>query len=303
MLPDLRLPSWAEWFPLIYLGPAGVPLSCKGRTLNDGVKFVHELGLNALEVQFSRGIRIEEEYALQVGETAKELGVKLSVHSPYYTNLGSNNDDVILRSVNKIVESGHMADIMGADLVVAHPGFYTDLSPKETRERILENATMCRDFFRDSNYNVRLGLEVMGKEQTYGTLEEILDLVKEIGEGVVPVIDFAHIHARGNGSLRKREDFEAVLDEIAPLKVPHLYTYFTGVKYANGNELSHIPIKKGDLDFDLLGEVILERGMDITVISVSPIVEHDAVHMKIKLERLLEKMARAGTFAPVASEA
>lgn len=285
---------------MIHLGPAGVPLSCKGRTLKDGVKFVQELGLNALEVQFSRGIRIEEEYALEVGEIAKELEVRLSVHSPYYTNLGSNNDEVIARSVDKIVMSGHMADIMGADVVVAHPGFYTDLPRDETRVKILENASLCRDFFRDSNYKVKLGLEVMGKQQTFGTLDEILDMVKEIGEGVIPVIDFAHIHARTNGGLKTREDFEAVFDKLEPLGLDHLYTYFTGIKYANGNEISHIPIKKGDLNFDLLGEVILEKGYDITIISISPIVEHDAVHMKIKLERLLEKMARAGTFAAVA---
>lgn len=285
---------------MIYLGPAGVPLSCKGRTLNDGVKFVQELGLNALEVQFSRGIRIEEEYALEVGETAKELDVKLSVHSPYYTNLGSNNEEVIQRSVDKIVMSGHMADIMGADVVVAHPGFYTDLTPEETRQKILENASLCRDFFRDSNYKVKLGLEVMGKQQTFGTLDEIIDLCKEIGEGIIPIIDFAHIHARTNGGLQTREDFEEVFEKLEPLNLDAYYTYFTGVKYANGNEVSHIPIKKGDLNFDLLGEVILEKGLDITVVSISPIVEHDAVHMKIKLERLLEKMARQGTFAQVA---
>ena len=37
---------------MIRFGPAGIPLSCKGRTLRDGISDVHHLGLTAMEVQF-----------------------------------------------------------------------------------------------------------------------------------------------------------------------------------------------------------------------------------------------------------
>ena len=39
---------------MIRFGPAGIPLSCKGRTLKDGIEDVHGLGLNAMEVQMVR---------------------------------------------------------------------------------------------------------------------------------------------------------------------------------------------------------------------------------------------------------
>jgi deoxyribonuclease-4 len=39
---------------MIRFGPAGIPLSCKGRTLRDGIEDVHGLGLNAMEVQMVR---------------------------------------------------------------------------------------------------------------------------------------------------------------------------------------------------------------------------------------------------------
>jgi len=287
---------------VIRLGPAGVPLSCKGRTLKDGVEFTHELGLAAMEVQFSRGIRIEEEYAEEVGERADELGVELSVHSPYYTNLGSDDEEVIQDSIDKIVMSGHMADVMGANVVVAHPGFYTSLSREETREKIAQNAALTRDFFRDSNYQVDLGLEVMGKKQTFGTLDEIIELCDEIGEGVVPVIDFAHIHSRSNGGLQTREDYQEVFDKLEALNLDRYYIYFTGVNYENGNEVSHKPIKKCELDPQILGQILLEGGYDATVISISPLVEHDAIHMKIQLERLLDDLEREGTFKEVAQQ-
>ncbi len=274
---------------MIYLGPAGVPLSCKGRTTLEGVQHVQNLGLNAMEIQFVRGIRMDEEYALEVGEMARNVGVKLSVHAPYYTNIVSDNPQTIEKSMDKIAMSGYFADIMKADTVVAHTGFYTSLSKKETWEMAVQNATQIRDYFRDNKFSCRLGLEVMGKPQCLGDLEEMVQLAQDVPD-IVPVIDFAHIHARENGGLRTKADYERVVDALEPLsEMEHIHAYFTGVKYSNNTELHHVPIKKGDLDFVPLAETILERGLDITVISVSPIVEHDAMYMKIMLERVLER--------------
>jgi len=290
---------------MIWIGPAGVPLSCKGRTTLEGVQHVQELGLNAMEVQFVRGIRMDEEYALEVGELAKELGVKLSVHAPYYTNVCSDDEKTVEKSMDKIAMSGYFADIMKADIVVAHTGFYTTLSKEATREKAIENATQIRDYFEDNKFSCKLGLEVMGKPQTYGDLRQIVDLCEEV-EGVIPVLDFAHIHARANGGLKSQSDFQKVIDAVKGLELDAYHAYFTGVRYANGSELNHVPIKKGDLDFNPLAEVILDNDIDITVISNSPIVEHDAMFMKIMLERVLErrKMSLGDVYKiPLANEA
>jgi len=273
---------------MIYIGPAGVPLSCKGRTTLEGVQHVQELGLNAMEVQFVRGIRMDEEYAVEVGELAKQLGVKLGVHSPYYTNICSDDEKTIEKSMDKIAMSGYFADIMKADVVVAHTGFYTSLSKEKTMERAINSVTMLRDYFQDNKFSCKLGLEVMGKQQTIGDLDQIVQICKAV-PGTVPIVDFAHIHARSNGGLRAKDDFQAVFKKLDALKLKHIHSYFTGVKYSQGNEINHVPIKKGDLDFTPLVEVILENDYNITVTSVSPIVEHDAMYMKIILERVLER--------------
>ncbi|MEA3199197.1 MAG: deoxyribonuclease, partial [Thermoplasmata archaeon] len=198
---------------MIYLGPAGVPLSCKGRTTLEGVQHVQELGLNSMEIQFVRGIRMDEEYAMEVGELAKQLGVKLGVHSPYYTNICSDDEKTIEKSMDKIAMSGYFADIMKADVVVAHTGFYTSMSKEKTMERAIESVTMLRDYFTDNKFSCKLGLEVMGKQQTLGDLDEIVKICKSV-PGVVPIVDFAHIHARSNGSLKTKEDFQAVLKKL-----------------------------------------------------------------------------------------
>ena len=65
---------------MIRFGPAGIPLSCKGRTLKDGVEDVHTLSLTALEVQMIRSetavIYPEEE---DIGLTMKDIEDRLVV--------------------------------------------------------------------------------------------------------------------------------------------------------------------------------------------------------------------------------
>ena len=282
---------------MLWIGPAGVPLSCKGRTPLEGVQHCQELGLNAMELQFVRGIRIDDDYAREVGKLGKELGVKLSAHAPYYTNLGADDDKIVQKSIDKITLTARVANLMGCDVVVCHPGFYTSLTKKETLKKSIATLESIMNYFEEGKFTVKLGIEVMGKQQTFGDLDEVLALCEAV-PGTVPVIDFGHVHARSNGGLKTVADFQEVFDHFAPLKLDQWYAYFTGITYSNGSELHHVPIKKGDLDFDKLVEVILDHEHDITLISNSPIIEHDAMFMKIHIERMLEKRGLGGA-APV----
>ena len=61
---------------MIKLGPAGIPICCDGNS-SDGVKAVHKLGLQAMEVEFVRGVHMSVETAKKVGEVAKKLKIEL----------------------------------------------------------------------------------------------------------------------------------------------------------------------------------------------------------------------------------
>ena len=276
---------------MLWIGPAGVPLSCKGRTPLEGVQHCQELGLNAMELQFVRGIRIDDDYAREVGKLGKELGVKLSAHAPYYTNLGADDDKIVQKSIDKITLTARVANLMGCDVVVCHPGFYTSLTKKETLKKSIATLESIMNYFEEGKFTVKLGIEVMGKQQTFGDLDEVLALCEAV-PGTVPVIDFGHVHARSNGGLKTTQDFLEVFQHFEKLKVEQWYTYFTGITYSNGSELHHVPIKKGDLDFDKLVQVVLDQDYDVTLISNSPIIEHDAMFMKIHIERMLERRAQ-----------
>ncbi|HUR64091.1 MAG TPA: TIM barrel protein, partial [Candidatus Thermoplasmatota archaeon] len=204
-----------------------------------------------------------------------------------YINLAGDEANVEM-SANKILATGKLADLMGAQTVVLHPGFYGELSREETMRRVVANVRELRNVFVREGWKPRLGIEIMGKRNVFGSLEEVIEVCQKV-KGVVPVIDFAHIHARGNGILQNPEDFVAVFEKLAPLKLEHHLIHFTGIHYENGNARYRLPIKKGDLKFEPLCDVLMDANMSATIISTSPILEHDAMYMNIVFDRVKER--------------
>ena len=47
------------------------------------------------------------------------------------------------------------------------------------------------------------------------------------------------------------------------------------------------PIKRGSIRFDSVAEIVAERDYDVTVISSSPLLEHDGMYLKLLYERAL----------------
>ena len=67
---------------MIRFGPAGIPLSCKGRTLKDGIEDVHNLSLSALEIQMVRAGVFprppeDEEIGLTINDITEDFVVEI----------------------------------------------------------------------------------------------------------------------------------------------------------------------------------------------------------------------------------
>jgi deoxyribonuclease-4 len=331
---------------MIRFGPGGIPLSCKGRTLRDGLEDVHTLGLTAIEVQLVRVNLIEryvpeEEIGLkprdiegelvveimrkqkgkkgrekiinpdikfkqgdircslasgivrdykelaELKDISKELDIFFSIHTPYYMDLVGGGE-ITEKSKESIKWSGVLANEIGAKVVVSHLGLYGRQTSKKAMERVVTTVRELRDWYKKQKISSNLGLETSGKQEVFGDLDEVLTVCKRVS-GVMPVLNFAHIHARGNGSLKKKEDFQGIFDKTLKITKNNLYTHFSGVEYENGNENRYTPIKKGDLKFEPLAECILDNNVNITIISGSPLLEHDAMYMKVILERVLTR--------------
>src|SRR6266704_211346 len=300
---------------VIRFGPSGIPLSCKGRTLRDGIEDIHNLGLTAMDVQLGRkedrkevlissldekiekgdvlyslasGIAGDYQELQRLGDLARELDIELSLHTPYYMDL-ADADGLAQKSVQSVVWGGMLAEAMGSPIVVTHLGMFGELAPKEAMTRIAKNLRLIRDAYKKGKIHARLGIEASGRTEVVGSLDEILTLVKN-AKGILPVLNFAHVHARGFGLFKRPEDFDDVLSKLEKVSDGgHIHSHFSGVEHADGNELRYTPIKKGDLRFEPLAECLLDEDYDLTIVSSSPLLEHDAMYMKVILERVLAK--------------
>jgi deoxyribonuclease IV len=329
---------------LIRFGPAGIPLSCKGRTLKDGIEDVHNLGLNAMEVQMVRVNVVErspddEEVGLTpleiasdvvveivrhkgkkdmliadlnekikaddilitlasglvqnfkelvaLGHMGAELDVQLSMHTPYYMDLTSDNE-LTQKSINSIRWAGMLTNQMKGNMVISHLGMYGNMSKKEAVETITGNVSEIMNWWEKNEIKPVLGFETSGRQEVFGSVDELLELCDNV-EGIVPVINFAHVHARQNGTLREPQDFMELFDKVRSQVKGQFYTHFSGVEHEAGNEKRVTPIKKGDLRFEPLAEFLVEENPDCAIISSSPLLEHDAMYMKVIYERILTK--------------
>lgn len=254
----------------IRIGTAGRPASAKEPGTVGGIRRVAELGLNALEVQFVRGVNMGPGLAKECGETARLMGVALSVHAPYYVNLCSREKSAASRK--RILDSCLRAEKMGANPVVFHPGYYSGE----------KSYAMVRDACRDmaSKTSATLGLETTGKVSQFGTLDEILGICSEVGS-CVPVVDYSHLYARTAGTV----NYEDVFKKIHKAGYKHLHCHVSCVKWSRahdggGNELAHLPWDAREPDLDGLMALIKKQKMGFTLISESPNLETDALRMK-----------------------
>ncbi len=235
----------------------------------------------------TNAIARDYEHLHELKEIARNLDVEISVHTPYYMDLIAEND-LTIKSINSIRWAGILAKELGATIVTTHLGMYGNVSKKTAAKRIKQNIEFIRDWYLENGIDVPLGVETSGRQEIFGEFKEIVKLCKEV-EGLVPIINFSHIHARGNGALKKKEDFQNLFDTIAQFVNNKFNTNFSGVEHEDGNEIRYTPIKKGDLKFEPLAECILDNDFDITIICGSPLLEHDATYMKVILERVLAK--------------
>ncbi len=122
----------------------------------EGVKHSKELGLDAMEVEFTYGVRMSNAEAKKLGEIAKKLGIKLSVHGPYYVNLASKEKAKLNASKKRILMSCERAHYLGASPVVFHSGYYQGRTEEEVYKLIKEALIDIQKTIKKNKCNVKL---------------------------------------------------------------------------------------------------------------------------------------------------
>ena len=122
----------------ISFGPGGNSESFGKRKFPEELPdYLSPMGLNAYEIECGRGVRIAKKtYELLPG-IAADNNITLTLHTPYFISLSSENEDTRLGSLKYIEESAEAAHKLGAKKLVIHSGSCA----KMTREKALSLAS------------------------------------------------------------------------------------------------------------------------------------------------------------------
>jgi deoxyribonuclease-4 len=274
----------------LYFGTAGIPNSTPKKSTANGVKRVWELGLNAMEIEFVRGVRMGDETALEVKNIASEYSVLLTVHAPYYINLNSEDPSKVEASVNRILESARIGFKAGVWSLVFHSGYYGSVTSEETFNRVKKAIKNIVVVLRDESIDVWVRPELMGGVSEFGSLEEVVKLAEEIGENVLPCIDFAHLHARSIGRYNTYKEFRDVLvyieSRLGKIALENMHIHISGIDYGERGEIKHLNLKESDFNYIDLAKTLKEFNIKGAVISESPNLEEDAVLFKQTYENI-----------------
>lgn len=208
----------------------------------DAPIWLSRIGLDAYEYEAGRGVTASEAALTRLGMTAKENGIYLSVHAPYFISLSGIVPETRYKSIGYIAESLHAASLLGADTIVVHTGS----AAKITREEAMRLAadTLCHTLEELDLGETVIGLETMGKVNQLGTLDEVISLCK-IDKRLQPVVDFGHMNAREMGGVfQTRDDYRRVFDKIAVAlgddSAQNLHCHFSKIEWTSAGEKKHL---------------------------------------------------------------
>lgn len=272
----------------ILFGPAGIPLQCNATTTIDGIKCCNAIGLDAMEIQFGMGVRLNEDDAKDCAKIAVESNIALSSHAPYFVNLCSKEKEKITTSMRNLFEAAKITHVSKGRITVFHPGFYQKLQPNEAFEHAKAHLQELEEKLKQHRINIILGAETVGKRTAFGSLLENIKLSQQLTM-VKPVIDFAHLLARGDFIIKNEDDYRNILTFVErelPDYSNNIHCHFSEINYGYKGERNHMALGERNIPpFKPLMKVLAENGYSGTVICESPKLDVDAQKMKTEYAR------------------
>jgi len=255
---------------MIKLGPAG----SSGLGNVEGIKLVKQLALDAMEVEFTYGVRMSVPVAKQVGEEAEKLKINLSIHAPYYINLASDDKTKQKASEKRILDSCERGHYFGTKQnltpIVFHAGFYQGKDKEKVYQIIKKSIQNIQEIIKQKNWNVILCPETTGKSSQFGDIDELIRISKETRCGIC--VDFAHLKARNNGKI----DYKELMEKLKQFR--HIHCHFSGIEYTQKGERRHLITEKKDIKE--LFDWIKKYKLDVTIINESPDPVKDSLKAK-----------------------
>jgi deoxyribonuclease-4 len=242
-----------------------------------------ELGLYALELGWVQSVRVSEQTCADIHAAAMEQDVLVSVHAPYFINLNATAEEWP-KSRKRLMDAAYYGNLAGATDIVFHPGSYFGLAPEQVLPISIQRLRGCVEELRSAGNPAILRPETMGKSAMLGSLEDTLRMSKAI-PGVLPCLDFAHLHARaGDGTMNTFDEWMRLLETYAKTlgdeALSRLHIHLSGIEYGPKGEKNHLKLEEADLDLKALFRAIHEFGCRGRMLCESPVLEDDALKLK-----------------------
>ncbi|MCH8877064.1 MAG: TIM barrel protein [Chloroflexi bacterium] len=268
--------------PKFRIGTVGTPRSApkKPGGAVGAVMWLRELGLEAFEIGWVRSVRVKEETCALIKEAGADHDVALSVHAPYFINLNAD-DDEWPKSRKRLMDAAHYGNLAGATDIIFHPGSYFGRAPEEVLEKAIPRLQGCVDELRAADNPATLRPETMGKGALLGSLQDALEMSREI-EGVEPCVDFSHLHARaGDGTRNSYDEWTEVIKRykkaLGARALKRMHIHLAGIEYGPKGEQNHLMLAESDFDLGGLLRALHDEGCGGRIMCESPIMEDDAL--------------------------
>lgn len=206
--------------------------------------FVKKRGLDCFEYSFGRGVRMTEDKAISIGEAFAAENIEISAHAPYFINFANPDDEMAAKSYGYVLDTAKMIKLMGGKRVVFHPAAQGKASREEAVALTEERLKILRDYlYLNDLQDLMICPETMGKLAQIGTVEEIVRFCK-IDKVFTPCVDFGHINAREQGSLKTVEDYKSRLEymiaELGYERMKGFHVHFSKIMYSAKGEVKHL---------------------------------------------------------------
>jgi deoxyribonuclease-4 len=272
---------------MIKFGPSGNSQSFYDMGYKHTVQapeYLDKFNLDCFEYSFGRGVNMSEDKAEEIGAAFAERNKEISVHAPYFINFANPDDEMAQKSYGYVLDSAKYLKLFGGNRLVFHPA----AQGKATREAAVSLAADRLKVLRDYIYlngleDIYYCPETMGKLAQIGTLEEVVNFCK-IDKIFLPAIDFGHLNAREQGSLKGVNDYKTRLEymiaELGYDRVKHFHVHFSKIMYSGKGEVKHLTFEDTVYgpEFEPLAIALKELKLEPYIVSESDGTQAEDAH-------------------------
>lgn len=235
----------------------------------DALRELYKVGFKAMVLpkELFSGIKdttdlYKEHYGdlLRLKNIAKKFNIELSLRN---TSLSEIPDKEL-----KIFST--ISSVMDSRIFTIRPNFYSRVPESQALSLVVHK---INEVVSESRASTKIGVETTGKVSELGSIEHVIDICRRT-RNTEPVINWAHVHARGAGFLKSQEDYKKVMEQVrqgmGESWLRNAYFFFSGTKYGPSGQIRQIPFMESDMDLQHLIRAVLSFGMGGTIIFDEP---------------------------------